>query len=148
LTLFFVQLLQAFSNQNLGFREVCQCIGTGAVGRDLTVRHVVIAGSFQRFVLVDLSALSVESPVLAVVDDHPVNPGRELGISAKAIEGAEERQEHVLRDFLGDVAVLHPSKAHREDAVLVPSHDLGISALISLFEPPDKLLVRRASDHR
>jgi len=134
-TLLLIELFERLTHQTFRFASVNTGIGAWSLERDLTHRIIVVpTRSLEGFVAVRLAAHSVESAVLAVIDDDPVDPGRQLCVPSKASKCPEESQEHVLCDLFCNSIVVHPPETQGVNPVLVSAYDLGVGTLVSVFE--------------
>ncbi len=146
-TLLFVQLPEGPLDQICRLGAVPPSVGPWTVVSELALGLIVVALPLEGLVLIDLSSPPVQLPVLAVIDDHPVDPRRQLSVPTKVRKGAKESQEDILRDLFGDLAIPHPAETLGEDTVLIPANDLGVGAAVSFFEPPDQLGIRKRLGH-
>ena len=77
-------------------------------------------------------------PVLRLVDDDAVDPGAEGGLSAKAVDGPEDVQEHVLRQVERLVVIAQQVQGELVHHALVLVDELRVRIFVALSAALDQ----------
>ncbi len=81
-----------------------------------------------------LAALAPSPPALAVarlIDDDAVDPGAEGGLAAKAVDGAEDPQEDLLRQVQRFVVIAQQVQRQLVDHALMLAHELRAGVFVA-----------------
>ena len=85
--------------------------------------------------------------VMARVDPDPVEPRSEGRVEAELGGLSEGRHEGLLGRIQSIAPVSGHPEGHREDAILMPLHQFGESALVAVDEAPQEVLVAPVLSH-
>ena len=93
----------------------------------------------------------VLEPIAAVIGRHAIHPGAQRRVTAKALDGLEDADEHLLREVLGLGAVTKHAQEQAKHALLITQHERverGFVAPSQAFDELSFLGVDHASDQR
>ena len=70
-------------------------------------------------------------PVAGLIDDDAVDPGAEGGLAAEAVDGAEDPEEHFLREVQGFVVIAQQVQRQLVDHALMLAHELRAGVFVA-----------------